>query len=83
MPLSYKKKITKRQKIAEPFLYLQKISWNMMYVVILSVVLLAIAVLLMAVKIIFVKGGKFPSHHAHDSEALRKKGVKCASKQFE
>ena len=55
----------------------------MMDVVILSVVLLAIAVLLMAVKIIFVKGGKFPSHHAHDSEALRKKGVKCASKQFE
>lgn len=34
-------------------------------------------VLLLGVKVFFVKGGRFPSGHAHDSEALRRKGVGC------
>lgn len=46
---------------------------------ILVFILLAVAFLLLGVKVLFVKGGKFPSGHAGSSEALRKKGVGCAS----
>lgn len=45
----------------------------------ITFVLLAVAFVLLGVKVLFVKGGKFPSGHAHSSEALRKKGVGCAS----
>ncbi|MCM1162747.1 MAG: hypothetical protein NC339_00600 [Muribaculaceae bacterium] len=45
--------------------------------ILLSVVLLGIAVVLMGVKALFVKGGKFPSGHAHDIPALRRKGIGC------
>ncbi len=45
----------------------------------LTIIIVAIAFVLLGVKVLFVKGGKFPSGHVHDSEALRKKGVKCAS----
>lgn len=46
----------------------------------LSIILLAAAFVLLGVKVLFVKNGKFPSGHAHDHPALRKKGVGCASK---
>lgn len=41
--------------------------------------LLAIAVVLLGVKVFFVKGGKFPSGHVHDSAALRERGISCVS----
>lgn len=47
-------------------------------VVILSISLLAVAFVLLGVKVLFVKGGKFPSGHAHDIPALRRKGITCA-----
>lgn len=50
-----------------------------MKLVILSIILIGIAVVLLGVKVLFVKNGKFPSGHAHDIPALRKKGIGCAS----
>ena len=42
-------------------------------IVILSIILVAFAIVLLGVKVLFVKGGKFPSGHAHDIAALRGK----------
>lgn len=50
-----------------------------MKIVIISIIILAIAIVLMGVKVFFVKGGKFPSSHIHDNEALRNKNIKCSS----
>ncbi|MDE6190899.1 MAG: hypothetical protein K2L31_07810 [Muribaculum sp.] len=44
-----------------------------MKIVILSIILVAFAIVLLGVKVLFVKGGKFPSGHAHDIAALRGK----------
>lgn len=43
----------------------------------LSILLVGIAVVLLGVKALFVRGGRFPSGHAHDIPALRKKGIGC------
>lgn len=40
---------------------------------ILTIVLLAAAVIMLGVKALFVKGGKFPSAHAHDIEKRRRR----------
>lgn len=45
--------------------------------VILSVLLIGIAVVLLGVKALFVKGGRFPSGHAHDIPELRRRGIGC------
>jgi membrane-associated phospholipid phosphatase len=47
--------------------------------IVLTILLLAVAVILLGVKVLFVKGGKFPSGHVGDSAALRAKGITCAS----
>lgn len=39
----------------------------------ITIALLFLAVVLMAVKVLFVKGGRFPSGHVHDLPALKKK----------
>lgn len=44
----------------------------------ISAILLAFAVVLMGVKVLFVKGGKFPSGHVHDNINLRRRGITCA-----
>ncbi|MBO4955188.1 MAG: hypothetical protein J6C77_02150 [Muribaculaceae bacterium] len=49
-----------------------------MKTLLLACSILAIAVVLLGVKVLFVKGGKFPSGHVHDSEALRRKGIGCS-----
>jgi hypothetical protein len=38
----------------------------------LAILLVLAAVVLLAVKVLFVKGGKFPSGHVHDLAALQK-----------
>ena len=38
----------------------------------LTLALLAAAIVMLGVKVLFVKGGKFPSEHAHDLEARRR-----------
>jgi hypothetical protein len=47
--------------------------------IVLTILLLAIAVVLLGVKVLFVKGGRFPSGHVGGSAALRAKGITCAS----
>lgn len=43
----------------------------------LSVLLVGLAVALLGVKALFVKGGKFPSGHAHDIPELKRRGIGC------
>ena len=40
-------------------------------IVLIVIILLACAVIMLGVKVFFVKGGKFPSSHAHDLPALK------------
>ncbi|MBD5193145.1 MAG: hypothetical protein HDS08_03780 [Bacteroides sp.] len=49
-----------------------------MKLILLTVLMVAIAVILLGIKVLFVKGGKFPSGHAHDIPQLRDKGIGCA-----
>ncbi len=42
-----------------------------MKILLLSILLIGIAILALGVKVFFVKGGKFPSGHVHDIEALK------------
>ena len=50
-----------------------------MKTLVLTIILVLISVLLLGVKVLFVKGAKFPSGHVGHSEALRKRGIGCAS----
>ncbi|MDE6802087.1 MAG: hypothetical protein K2J06_04900 [Muribaculaceae bacterium] len=50
----------------------------MVQTIILAILLIAVAVTLLGVKVFFVKGGQFPSGHAHDIPELRKRGIRCA-----
>lgn len=50
-----------------------------MKTVILAIIIIGLAFVLLGVKVLFVRGGKFPSGHVHDNPALRKKGIHCAS----
>lgn len=50
----------------------------MVKIVLLSVILMAIAFVLLGVKVLFVKGGRFPSGHVHDNPHLRRRGIGCA-----
>ncbi len=49
-----------------------------MKLVLITIIFLAVAFVLLGIKALFIKGGKFPSGHAHDSQALRQRGVRCA-----
>jgi len=51
--------------------------------VIIAIILLAVAFVLLGVKVLFVKGGKFPSGHVHDNKALTSRGIHCAHSQKE
>ncbi len=52
-----------------------------MKTVFLAIIIVALAFVLLGVKVLFVRGGKFPSGHVHDNPALRQKGIRCASNQ--
>lgn len=43
-----------------------------------AAILLGVAVVIMGVKVLFVKGGKFPTGHAHDIPELKRRGIGCA-----
>jgi hypothetical protein len=43
-----------------------------MKIVLLAIALVALSVVLLGVKVLFVKGGKFPSGHVHDLPQLQK-----------
>ncbi|MDE6224784.1 MAG: hypothetical protein K2M25_01445 [Muribaculaceae bacterium] len=48
-----------------------------MKTLLLTLGLLLIAVLLLGCRVLFVKGGKFPSGHAHDIPTLKKRDTRC------
>ncbi|MCH5245757.1 MAG: hypothetical protein J1E84_04775 [Muribaculaceae bacterium] len=50
-----------------------------MKTVLIAILLVAIAFVLLGVKVLFVKGGRFPSSHVHDNAALRERGIGCAT----
>lgn len=50
---------------------------QILVLILLSAALIGVAVVLLGVKVLFVKGGRFPSGHAHDLPELRRKGVSC------
>ncbi|MCM1066553.1 MAG: hypothetical protein NC418_03145 [Muribaculaceae bacterium] len=50
-----------------------------MKTVVLAIVIVLVCVVLLGVKVLFVKGARFPSGHVGSSEALRRKGIGCAS----
>ncbi|MDE7459088.1 MAG: hypothetical protein K2M77_09520 [Muribaculaceae bacterium] len=49
-----------------------------MKLVLLSIAIIGLSVVLLGVKVLFVKGGRFPSGHVGHSAALRRKGISCA-----
>ncbi|MCH5347269.1 MAG: hypothetical protein J1E63_09175 [Muribaculaceae bacterium] len=51
----------------------------MLKTILLTIALLAIAFVGLGVKVLFIKGAKFPSGHAHDNPALRRRGISCAT----
>lgn len=50
-----------------------------MKTVLLAIALTLVCVLLLGVKVLFVKGGRFPSGHIGHSKELSRKGIHCAS----
>lgn len=44
----------------------------MVKTLIITVILIALAIITLGFRILFVKGGKFPSGHAHEIESRRK-----------
>lgn len=50
---------------------------KILILILLSILLIGVAVMLLGVKALFVKGGRFPSGHAHDIPELRRRGVGC------
>ncbi|MCM1076650.1 MAG: hypothetical protein NC411_04735 [Bacteroides sp.] len=48
-----------------------------------SAIMIGLAIAIMGVKVWFVKGGKFPTGHAHDIPALKRRGIGCAHSDHE
>lgn len=53
------------------------VETDQMRLLLLSIILMAAALLLLCVRVLFVRGGRFPSSHIHDNEALRQRGLDC------
>lgn len=53
----------------------------MLQVFIVSAILLIIGVLILGFRIFFIKGGEFPNIHIGGNQALKDKGVHCATTQ--
>ncbi len=53
----------------------------MLQTIIISVVILAVAILLMGVRVFFTKKGSFPNTHVSSSQAMKDRGITCASSQ--
>ncbi len=83
MALSYKIKFI-RSKLFEMLLYfcitfaVEASDILSMKTLVIAVLLVLIAFVLLGVKVLFVKGGTFPSGHVHSSKPLRDRGIGCA-----
>lgn len=53
----------------------------MLQTIIISIILLAIGILLMGVRVFFTKKGSFPNTHISNSQAMKDRGISCASSQ--
>lgn len=53
----------------------------MLQAFIISAILLIIGILIMGFRIFFIKGGEFPNIHIGGNQALKSKGVHCATTQ--
>jgi len=53
----------------------------MLQAFIISAILLIIGVLILGFRIFFIKGGEFPNIHIGGNQALKSKGVHCATTQ--
>lgn len=53
----------------------------MIQTVIISIIVLGIAIMLMGVRIFFTKKGSFPNTHISGSQAMKDRGITCASSQ--
>lgn len=54
-----------------------------MKLLLLCIIIVGISAVLLGIKVLFVKGGKFPSGHIGQSVALRNKGIRCAHSEKE
>ena len=53
----------------------------MVQTIIISIIVLAIAIMLMGIRIFFTKKGSFPNTHISASQAMKDRGITCASSQ--
>ena len=53
----------------------------MLKTIIISFILLAVAILLMGIRIFFTKKGTFPNTHISGSQAMKDRGISCATSQ--
>ena len=53
----------------------------MVQTIIISIIVLAIAIMLMGVRVFFTKKGNFPNTHISASQAMKERGISCASSQ--
>lgn len=53
----------------------------MLQTIIISIIILSIAILLMGVKVFFTKKGSFPNTHISNSDAMKERGISCATSQ--
>lgn len=53
----------------------------MLQTIIISVIVLAIAIMLMGVRIFFTKKGTFVNTHVSGNQAMKDRGITCASSQ--
>ena len=53
----------------------------MIQTVIISIIVLGIAIMLMGVRIFFTKKESFPNTHVSGSQAMKDRGITCASSQ--
>lgn len=49
-----------------------------MKLILLSIAIVGLSFVLLGVKVLFVKGGRFPSGHIGHSKEMRKRGISCA-----
>ena len=49
--------------------------------IVVTMLIIAIAVALLSVKVIVKKNGSFSSQHIDDSEAMRRRGIRCVLEQ--
>ncbi len=53
----------------------------MVQAIIISAILLFIGILLFGIRVFFIRGGSFPNIHIGGNQALKDKGIGCATSQ--